>query len=187
SNAERRALRNKENAAVPRILDLYAALPSITGKLELEYEGELKGGDAIARELIRTAVGRVYSSYFDGANMRQVIQWFELGGSLRLDETMPAAQIIEQLERIQELLQFTKKLGLSENESDALRASAGEFILEGLYSHKRISRNEELEFVAGERSSREERTRDERDDLQRRGFDARRGSGGSGGGRRNLN
>ncbi len=72
SNAERRALKTKETAAVPRILDLYAALPSITGKLELEYEGELKGGDAVARELIRNAVGKVYSSYFDGTNLRQV-------------------------------------------------------------------------------------------------------------------
>jgi magnesium chelatase subunit I len=188
SNAERRALRNKEGVAVPRILDLYAALPSITGKLELEYEGELKGGEAVARELIKSAVGRVYNAYFDGTNMRQVIQWFELGGSLRLDELMPATQIIQQLGKIQDLLQFTGKLGLSENESDALRASAGEFILEGLYAHKRISRNEELEFVAGDRSSRgEERMRDERDDIQRRGFDQRRGSGGSGGGRRNLN
>ncbi|MGA8028421.1 MAG: magnesium chelatase, partial [Bryobacteraceae bacterium] len=90
SNAERRALRAKETETVPRILDLYAALPSITGKLELEYEGELKGGDAVAREIIRNAVGKVYSSYFDGANLRQVIQWFELGGSLRLDEDMRA-------------------------------------------------------------------------------------------------
>ncbi len=185
SNAERRALKNKELSAVPRILDLYAALPSITGKLELEYEGELKGGEAVARELIRNAVGRVYSSYFDGANLRSVIQWFELGGSLRLDESMRAEQILQQLSRIQDLLPLTAKLGLSENESDALRASAGEFILEGLYAHKRISRNEELEFVAGERSSRsEERTREERDDV-RRGYDQRRG--GPGGGRRNLN
>ena len=73
------------------------------------------------------------------------------------------------------------------SESDAMRASAGEFILEGLYAHKRISRNEELEFVAGERSGREERLRDEREDVSRRGFDQRRGSGGTGGGRRNLN
>lgn len=187
SNAERRALRNKEGVAVPRILDLYAALPSMTGKLELEYEGELKGGDAIARELIKNAVGRVYNSYFDGTNMRQVVQWFELGGSLKLDEHMSAADIVQQLGKIHDLLQFTGKLGLSENESDAMRAAAGEFILEGLYSHKRISRNEELEFIAGDRSSRsEERMREERDDV-RRGFDQRRGSGGSGGGRRNLN
>jgi magnesium chelatase subunit I len=186
SNAERRALKTRESIAVPRILDLYAALPSITGKLELEYEGELKGGDAVARELIRSAVGKVYSSYFDGANLRQIVQWFELGGSLRLDEEMPAQNMVEQLDRIQDLLHLTKKLGLSEGENDAQRASAGEFILEGLYAHRRISRNEELEFVAGERL-REERGREEREDLPRRGFDPRRGSGSSGGGRRNLN
>ncbi|HEX4749876.1 MAG TPA: magnesium chelatase [Bryobacteraceae bacterium] len=186
SNSERRALRNREGIAVPRILDLYAALPSITGKLELEYEGELKGGEAVARELIRSAVGRVYNGYFDGTNMRQIVQWFELGGSLKLDENMTSEALVQQLARIQDLLQFTGKLGLSENESDALRASAGEFILEGLYAHKRISRNEELEFVAGDRSGREERVREEREDTPRRRFDERRG-GGSGGGRRNLN
>jgi magnesium chelatase subunit I len=180
SNAERRALKSRDAQAVPRILDLYAALPSITGKLELEYEGELKGGDAVARELIRNAVGKVYNSYFDSANLRQVVQWFELGGSLRLEEDQPARQMIEQLGRIQDLLPFTKKLGLGESESDALRASAGEFILEGLYAHKRISRNEELEFVAGERTGREE-------PEQRRPYEPRRGNGGPGGGRRNLN
>lgn len=187
SNAERRALKTKERYAVPRILDLYAALPSITGKLELEYEGELKGGDAIGRELIRSAVGKVYSSYFDSTNVRQIVQWFELGGSLRLEEDMPAHHMLERLNRIQDLLQFGKKLGVSESDNDATRASAGEFILEGLYAHKRISRNEELEFVAGDRMSREERTREEREEMQRRSYDPRRGSSGPGGGRRNLN
>ena len=64
SNAERRALMAGESVAVPRVLDIYAALPSITGKLELEYEGELKGGDAVARELIRLAVGKVFTRLF---------------------------------------------------------------------------------------------------------------------------
>jgi magnesium chelatase subunit I len=187
SNAERRALRANDGEAVPRVLDIYAALPSITGKLELEYEGELKGGEAVARELIRNAVGKVFNSYFDGANLRSVVQWFELGGSLKLDDSMAAGSVVEQLGRIQDLLSLTRKLGLSESESDAMRASAGEFILEGLYAHKRISRNEELEFVAGDRSSREERSRDDRDDFGRRGYDSRRGGGGTGGGRRNLN
>jgi len=41
---------------VARMTDVYAALPAITGKIELEYEGELKGGDAVSRELIRAAV-----------------------------------------------------------------------------------------------------------------------------------
>jgi magnesium chelatase subunit I len=184
SNAERRALRAKEIETVPRILDLYAALPSITGKLELEYEGELKGGDAVARELIRNAVGRVFSSYFDGTNLRQIVQWFELGGTLRLDENVTAEDLVKQLSKIQDLFEFTSKLGLGANESNAMRASAAEFILEGLYAHKRISRNEELEFTAGERGVREERGREEREDLRRGGVDPRRGPGG---GRRNLN
>ncbi len=181
SNSERRAIRCKETETVPRILDLYAALPSITGKLELEYEGELKGGDAVARELIRSAVGKVFNSYFENVNLRQIVQWFELGGSLRLSENMTAQEIVQQLGRIQDLLQLASKLGLSANETDAMRASAGEFVLEGLYAHKRISRNEELEFVAGERSPRDDH-REERDETQRRGYDPRRG-----GGRRNLN
>src|SRR5207245_555127 len=43
SNAERRAIVTKEKSVVPRVSDVYAALPAITGKLELEYEGELQG------------------------------------------------------------------------------------------------------------------------------------------------
>src|SRR5213592_1107305 len=56
SNAERRALVTGEEVVVPRVADIYAALPAITGKLELEYEGELKGPETIARDLIRQAV-----------------------------------------------------------------------------------------------------------------------------------
>jgi magnesium chelatase subunit I len=95
--------------------------------------------------------------------------------------------MINQLGKIQDLLHFTGRLGLdeNENESDALRASAGEFILEGLYAHKRISRNEELEFVVAERAPREERIREEQD-PRRGGFEPRKGGPG-GGGRRNLN
>src|SRR5690349_12768098 len=151
SNAERRALMAGESVAVPRVLDVYAALPSITGKLELEYEGELKGGDVVARELIRLAVGKVFTNYFEGENLNNVVQWFELGGTLKLDEGVPSAQMVEQLSGIQGLMEKTKRLGLSASEPDAVRAGAGEFILEGLYAHKRISRNEEAGFTAGER------------------------------------
>ena len=151
SNAERRALRAKESVAVPRVLDIYSALPSITGKLELEYEGELKGGDNVARELIRMAVGKVYTSYFEGVNVSQIVQWFELGGSLKLDETLDSNAMAGQLANIQGLMEKTEALGVGSGEPAALRASAAEFILEGLYAHRRISRNEELGFTAGER------------------------------------
>ena len=48
---------------MPRVTDVYAALPSITGKFEMEYEGELKGAETIARELIRAAVANVADGY----------------------------------------------------------------------------------------------------------------------------
>src|SRR5881394_3159346 len=68
SNAERRAIEHDEKLVVPRISDIYAALPAITGKLELEYEGEMKGADFVARELIRSAIAKAYDQYFSGAN-----------------------------------------------------------------------------------------------------------------------
>jgi magnesium chelatase subunit I len=148
SNAERRALFAGESMAVPRVLDIYAALPSITGKLELEYEGELKGGDAVARELIRLAVGKVFTGYFEGENMSTVVQWFELGGSLKLEETASSGQMVKELGRIQGLMEKAGMLGLGVSEPDAIRAAAAEFVLEGLYAHRRISRNEEVGFMA---------------------------------------
>jgi magnesium chelatase subunit I len=151
SNSERRALRGGESDAVPRVCDIYSALPAITGKLELEYEGELKGGDTIARELIRTAVGKVFNTYFEDVSMSNIVQWFDLGGSVRLDDGVRSSEMVQQLNAIQGLLEKSGRLGLGSNESDALRASAAEFILEGLYAHRRISRNEEQGFIRDER------------------------------------
>src|SRR3989440_12117276 len=58
SSAEQRTLRNREKVVVPRVGDIYAAMPAITGKLELEYEGERRGADTVARELTRGAVAK---------------------------------------------------------------------------------------------------------------------------------
>jgi magnesium chelatase subunit I len=168
SNAERRALRAREDLAVPRILDLYSALPAITGKLELEYEGELKGGDAVARELIRIAVGKVYDHYFEGANVSQIVQWFDLGGSLKLDDNLDSATTVRQLAGIQGLMETLKTLGITANDPDAVRASGAEFVLEGLYAHRRISRSEERGFTAEERKREpREEPRAERPNVRR--------------------
>jgi magnesium chelatase subunit I len=151
SNAERRALENREDVAVPRVPDIYAALPAITGKIELEYEGELKGGDAISRELVRGAVGKVFDRYFEGVNMQPIVQWFDLGGHLKLSDDLSSPDLVQQLNSIQGLMEKTRALGLSSNEPEAIRASAGEFVLEGLHAHRRLSRSEERGFAAEER------------------------------------
>ena len=151
SNAERRALANGEDLAVPRVLDIHGALPAITGKIELEYEGELKGGDAVARDLIRVAVGKVFDHYFEGVNMQSVVQWFDIGGALKLDEDATSADMARELNSISGLMEKTRALGLTANEPDAVRSAAGEFILEGLYAHRRISRSLERGFMTEER------------------------------------
>ena len=122
--------------------------------MELEYEGELKGGDAVARELIRVAVGKVYDQLFrrrqrvaDRAVVRSG-RHAEAGREPGFGDHGAAARI-----GIQGLMEKTKALGLAANEPDAVRASAAEFVLEGLYAHRRISRNEERGFAAEENAS----------------------------------
>ena len=151
SNAERRAISNKEGEAVPRVADIYAALPALTGKFELEYEGELKGADFVAKELIRTAIGKVFQKHFDGMDLQSIVQWFEIGGSLKVAETASSAEVVAGLRKIQGLLEKTTVLGVRPKDNAGLAASAGEFILEGLYAHRRIGRSEERGFTAEER------------------------------------
>jgi magnesium chelatase subunit I len=148
SSAEQRAVRNREARSSARIADIYASLPAITGKMELEYEGELRGAENIARELIRGAVGKVFSDHMEGANFQPVVQWFELGGELKVPESAPAAEALTQLKRIQGLMENIERLGADGRSGPAGMAAAAEFILEGLWSHKRISRNEERGFHA---------------------------------------
>src|SRR5690349_21571673 len=112
SNAERRALTHREGMVVPRISDIYAALPAITGKLELEYEGEMKGADHVSRELIRAAIAKAFDTYFHGSNTSQIVQWFDLGGEIHLEDSVGAVEALQALRSIQGLLDKTVKLGV---------------------------------------------------------------------------
>ncbi len=151
SNAERRALANGEPMAVARLSDVYAALPSLTGKLELEYEGELRGADNVARDVIRQATARIFKKYFDNVPMHSIVQWFELGGNLKYPEDAPTAEICSQLKKIQGLFEKTQALGIKAKDDPAVLVSGAEFILEGLYALKKISRNEELGYYVEQR------------------------------------
>jgi magnesium chelatase subunit I len=151
SNAERRAIRHKEKLVVPRIGDVYAALPAITGKLELEYEGEMKGADYVGRELIRAAIAKTYDGYFKGADMQQIVQWFDLGGEIQMADTASTEEALQGLRSIQGLMEKTVKIGVGPKDSPESQVSAAEFVLEGLHAHKRIGRSEERVFKAGEK------------------------------------
>jgi magnesium chelatase subunit I len=169
SNAERRAIRHDEKLVVPRIGDVYAAMPAITGKLELEYEGELQGADHVGRELIRTAIAKTYDGYFKGTDMNQVVQWFDLGGEIQLADTAGATEALQSLRSIQGLMEKVVKLNVGPKETQETQVSAAEFVLEGLYAHKRIGRNEERLFSAGEKPPKVAEKPFERDDPPFRG------------------
>jgi magnesium chelatase subunit I len=149
SNAERRALTHREKVVVPRVSDLYAALPSITGKFELEYEGELRGAEQVARDLIRSSVGSVFTSLFDGIDTRKVVEWFDLGGTLPLSDTSSAEEVIGQARGVQGLRELAEHAGLNPGATSGAVASAIDFVLEGLCAQKKISRSEERGYTAG--------------------------------------
>ncbi|MGA8539472.1 MAG: magnesium chelatase [Terriglobales bacterium] len=173
SNAERRALTHSEKTIVPRISDIYAALPAITGKLELEYEGEMKGADFVSRELIRTAVAKAFDGYLHGVNLSQVVQWFDLGGEIQLSDNAAAREVLEGLSQIQGLMEKLGKLNVGPKDAAEIQVSAAEFVLEGLHAHKKIGRNEERVFTAGEKPPKKQERVFEPDDSEfgrKRGF-----------------
>ena len=157
SNAEQRAARSQDSAIVARVTDVYAAIPSMTGKFELEYEGELRGADNIARELIRSAVGKTFNRYFSNSNFQSIVQWFESGSELKIPANASSAETLAQLKKIPGLFDHLEILGVAPNADAALKAGAAEFVLEGLWAHKRINRSEERGFFAEARKTPEPR------------------------------
>ena len=157
SNAERRALITNESEVVPRISDIYAALPAMTGKMELEYEGEQIGATRLAKDLIKRAAGVIFEGFFLGIDFAPTVQWFDEGNKLLLSETASAKECVMLLESVPELIESTlMPLGFGREDSAKL-VSACEFVLEGLYAHNKISRNEEGGFEAATKAKRDRR------------------------------
>src|SRR5512142_115914 len=107
SNAERRALLAGDEVAVPRVGDIFASLPAITGKLELEYEGELIGGDKIARELVSRAAAETFKAWGAEAaeeELEEVVEYFDRGGMLQLADDSSAGVVLEGFEAVPGLM-----------------------------------------------------------------------------------
>ena len=148
SNAERRSLLTGEESIVPRISDVYAAIPSMTGKMELEYEGEQLGANRIARDLIKRAAGEIFEGYFVGIDFSKTVQWFDEGNKLLLADTAAASECVNLIEAVPELLE-TALIPFDFPRSDTARTVAAcELVLEGLYAENKISRNEEGGYAA---------------------------------------
>lgn len=157
SNAERRALLTGEDEIVPRVSDVYAAIPSMTGKMELEYEGEQIGATRIAKDLIKRAAGEIFEGYFVGIDFARTVQWFDEGNNLRLADTASAEECRKLLDAVPELVD-TALIPFDFKKSDqAQLVAACEFVLEGLYAQNKISRNEEGGYAAVTKAKKDRR------------------------------
>ena len=123
SSAERRALVLEEDRIVPRVADIYGSLPAITGKMELEYEGELHGSDRIARELISSATSSVFEERAGGSDVEEIVEYFEQGGALQVGSDSSAEVCVQGFEMVPSLLELVQAVGLAPKScSDGWRA-----------------------------------------------------------------
>lgn len=119
SAAERRMLVNGESSAYSRVGDLAGIVPSITGKIELVYEGEQEGPALVAQKLISQAIRGIFPEYFpnpetlrrnDPANpYRRITQWFSRGNKLDLLSDATQATYQSELDNVPGLAELVKK------------------------------------------------------------------------------
>ncbi|HEX2094235.1 MAG TPA: sigma 54-interacting transcriptional regulator [Longimicrobiaceae bacterium] len=146
SNAERRAFTGEEGRVVPRVSDIYAALPAITGKIELEYEGELQGAAAIARDLIAAAAREVFDRHWDADALEEVVEYFNQGGVLRISDGASAEACWQGLAAVPGVEEALRDAGLLRGDRGQ-DVAAAELVLEGLAAHRKISRAESGAFT----------------------------------------
>ncbi|MDA0700149.1 MAG: sigma 54-interacting transcriptional regulator [bacterium] len=149
SNAEQRSLRSRVRSATARVSDLYAALSAVTGKLELEYEGELKGGEAVAREVVRRAIGQTLTRRLGSTSVDASVAWFEGERSLLVPDGIGADRQLALYGEVPGLLDAARAVAEGAVEPDAV-AAAADFVLEGLVARRAIARSEERGYVAAD-------------------------------------
>lgn len=154
STAERRALINHEKETQVWISDLGGIIPSITGKIELVYEGEQEGPYQVAMNLVDKAIRSQFVKYFpnpeankkkrnaaqggEESPYRSVQQWFDKGNAINIFFHQPDSEKIQQLYKVDGLHSLVKKYFKQANEKEA--ALLMEFVLYGLASYSLISK-----------------------------------------------
>ncbi len=150
SVAERRMLKNKEKETTLRISDLFGIIPSITGKIELVYEGELEGISNVAMYLIGKSIRKLYTKYFpdpeklkklkeSGDIYQPVIDWFRKGKEMDILQDFSRKEYQRTLNEVPNLASIVKDQfpKISADEQFLLM----EFVLHGLAEYSQISKH----------------------------------------------
>jgi len=159
SSAERRAIRNNEKQTQIWISDLVGIVPSITGKIELVYEGEQEGPYQVAVNLVDKAIRSQFVTYFPNPETlkkrrntgkasqgerenenpyKAITRWFDAGKHLDLFVDMKDSEKINALYKVDGLYNFVKKFFPHANEKE--NALLMEFVLHGLAAYSLISK-----------------------------------------------
>tara|TARA_R110000737_G_scaffold118002_2_gene150576 strand:+ start:749 stop:2212 length:1464 start_codon:yes stop_codon:yes gene_type:complete len=148
STAERRSLLNGGDHTMVRLSDFLGVIPSITGKIELVYEGEQEGADGVAGILIDDAVKSLFPKYFPKINKLErkdeatvydeLLHWFFQGEGFELMDDFTDEEYKRALDSIPALNQLVKEYQPEYNEKDAYFLK--ELLLWGLVSHKKLNK-----------------------------------------------
>jgi magnesium chelatase subunit I len=138
ANATRRALRNGESAAVPRVSDLQSLISSTQGKVEIESLEEGRE-EVILEQIINAAVLLVFRRRVQLAEPQAVVGAFTEDTVVHAGDDLPASAYAETLELVPALAAPVRSL-TGGSEDPAMVASATEFILEGLHLTKRLNK-----------------------------------------------
>ncbi len=147
SNAERRALLNQESWVVPRVADLYHAVPSSRGKIELTMTEEDGHEDKLLGRIADEAVKVIFTQHLDPREFRPAVDFFESGKSVELGDTLSSTEVLSRIEKVPGLRKRAEEFAreahadLSDPSArDAAFASAAEFILEGLHVNNKLNK-----------------------------------------------
>lgn len=148
SSAERRGVLAGEAISVARPSDLWHLEASSRGKLELTMSDEPGQEDRLIARLIDEAVKNVFDLHeLNPKQYRNIVEYFEGGKTLDLDDGMPAKDVLKQVDAIrgfraqlEQLAPVLDKSGAKGQASDGLLASVAEFLLQALHSHNRVNR-----------------------------------------------
>ncbi|MFB3092234.1 MAG: magnesium chelatase [Dehalococcoidia bacterium] len=137
SNATRRAIRNKEEWAVPRVSDLPFIAASFNGKIEMESFEDGRE-DRVIDELTKRALLTVFGRHLDIQALEPVVQYFQDGKVVEVSSEAPVANYRKALRANSSLEDATVELGADQRPET--RAAAAEFILEGLHLNRKLNR-----------------------------------------------
>jgi magnesium chelatase subunit I len=140
AGALRRAALTGEDEPIARICDLPAVVPTLMGKVEFEVSEEGREQEVL-EHLLRRATAETYRHTLGGADLSGLLDKFDAGDSVESGELVSAGELLRRIGPVPGLAKIVERLGMT-GESPGQAAAALEFVLEGLYLTRRLSKDD---------------------------------------------